>query len=388
MYNVRKLKIEYNEQLNSLALASGNLYTRTVISFWRTVRKHNIWLKPSSMMRWQNSKELHAHSADAVVQSFYSSLKSWRSQHKIDPEAKPPRKLRKFYKVQWKSSAIRLRDGKLILANGRGNLPFVITWKWELPTLIEIGWKDNGYELRAIYSTQVNSKPLGDKIAGIDLGEIHLAVTHDGKDCNIYNGRYLRSVKRYQNKKKAEISSRLDRMEKGSRRSKKLKQSKRKILSKLDNQINDILHKQTTKLVSTLYQKGVKTVVIGDVRDIRKDIDYGKKANQRLHQWLHGSTRWMITYKSERLGMDVQLQTEEYTSQTCPMCGELHKPTGRDYKCPVCGFIYHRDGVGSFNIRAKYLGNLGSPVVGAMASPIGIRHSDVARTKRERIPCL
>ncbi len=83
--------------------------------------------------------------------------------------------------------------------------------------------------------------------------------------------------------------------------------------------------------------------------------------------------RWMISYKAEQLGMEIVLQDEAYTSQTCPKCGSLHKPNGRQYRCQ-CGFEYHRDGAGAYNIRAKYLGNLGSAVVGPMACPIGVRY--------------
>ena len=360
--------------MDALALASGDLYSRTVASFWRTVRKQGIWLKPSSMMRWQNSDSLHAHSADAVVQSFYAGLKSWRARRKADPESKPPRKRRRFYRVQWKNSAIRLRDGRLILSNGKGNAPLLIPWQWDTPTFVELGWNGAGYELRAIYSSAAIGVPLGTAIAGVDLGEIHLAATHDGQECRIYNGRYLRSVRRYQNKKKGEISAQLDHMKRGSRRWKRLRARKGTILRRLDNQVRDILHKQTTKLVSTLHMGGVQTVVIGDVRDIRKDLDYGKKANQKMHQWLLGKTRWMVSCKAEKLGMEIALQDEAYTSQTCPKCGSRHKPTGRLYRCQ-CGFQYHRDGVGAYNIRAKYLGNFGSAVVGAMASPIGVRYA-------------
>jgi putative transposase len=374
MYSVRKLKLDKTEQLDALAAASGDLYSRTVVSFWRVVRKQGIWLKPSSMMRWQNSNQLHAHSADAVVQSFYASLKSWRARRKEDPDAHPPRRTQRFYKVQWKNSAIRVKDGRLLLSNGKGNASLDTPWPWGVPVLVELGWNGFGYELRAIYSTEVSKVPLGDKIAGVDLGEIHLAATHDGEDCRIYNGRHLRSVRRYQNLKKAEISAILDRMQRGSRNAKRLKVSKRRILAKIDNQVRDILHKQTTKLVSTLYNSGVQTVVIGDVRDIRKDLDYGAKANQKLHQWLLGKARWMISYKSEALGMGIKLQDEGYTSQTCPTCGVRHKPSGREFRCK-CGFVYHRDGVGAYNIRAKYLGNFGSAVVGAMASPIGVRYA-------------
>ncbi|HXG94810.1 MAG TPA: zinc ribbon domain-containing protein [Blastocatellia bacterium] len=70
------------------------------------------------------------------------------------------------------------------------------------------------------------------------------------------------------------------------------------------------------------------------------------------------------------------------TTQICPACGNRKKPKGRQYVC-ACGFRYHRDGVGSLNIRSKYLGR--GPVVGRMARPVGIRyqpHSDVARAIR------
>ena len=107
MYYVRKMKLGKTEQLDSLSLAAGELYTKTLVGFWRVVRKKNIWLKPSSLMRLYNSNKLHAHSADAVVQSFCNSLKSWKERRKQDKNAKPPYKKRKYYKIQWKSSAIK-----------------------------------------------------------------------------------------------------------------------------------------------------------------------------------------------------------------------------------------------------------------------------------------
>lgn len=122
-YEVRRLHIDPTPQLDALARAAGELYSRVVVSFWRVVRKKGLWLKPATMMRWHTSKELHAHSADAVVQSFYAALDSWRERRKVDPKAKPPYRRRRYYRVQWKSSAIRIKEGKLILSNGKGNPP-------------------------------------------------------------------------------------------------------------------------------------------------------------------------------------------------------------------------------------------------------------------------
>lgn len=385
MYSVRKLHIPRTEQTDALALAAGELYSRTVVSFWRTVNHKGIWLKPSSMMRWQNSSGLHAHSADAVVQSFYASLKSWRVRRKEDPDAKPPRKRRKFFRVQWKASAIRVKGDTLCLSNGKGNAPLIVPWRWGMPALVELGWHGSGYELRCIYKLNVPVAVTGTGVAGVDLGEIHLATVHDGTNCTIYNGRYLRSVRRYQNKAKATLSARLDRMQRDSKRRRKLARTKAQTLRRLDNQLRDILHKQTTHLVSTLQQRSVQTVVIGDVRDIRKDLDYGAKANQKLHQWTHGKVRWMLTYKAERHGMRVELVDERYTTQTCPACGARHKPRGRDYRCP-CGFVYHRDGVGALNIRQKYTGAI--PIVADMIPAVGVRYATPRNTLRRGTPRL
>lgn len=399
-YTVRKLKIGNTEQMQNLSRAAGELYSRTVVSFWRTVRKKDKWLNPSSLMRWlpnDSEHRLHAHSADAVVQNFFASLKSWRERRKADPTAKPPRRRKWFYKVQWKSSAIKVKDGQLRLSNGQGNEPLLIDWQWAEPKLVEMGWDGKQYEIRACYSGVDPVAVEGGIIAGVDLGEMHLAVAHDGEQTYILNGRALRAKRQYQNRLKAKLSSRIDNMKRGSKRRKRLIRSKQKQLSKLNHQIKDIQHKQTTKLVSTFKDRNVQTVVIGDIRDIRKSVDYGKKANQKIHQMLHGQTRHMLTYKAEKAGMKVALQDERYTSQTCPQCGKRHKPKNRVYKCS-CGFSFHRDGVGAINIRKKYLGLMEVPVVGVMAAPIGLRfrpHAQCSAVRfrssepdSERIPSL
>ncbi|PZA06018.1 RNA-guided endonuclease TnpB family protein [Meiothermus sp. Pnk-1] len=381
---MRRLHLAPTPQLDDLARAAGELYSRVVVSFWRTVRKKNVWLKPSSMMRWHTSNQLHAHSADAVVQGFYDALKSWRKRRKTDPQAKPPYRRRRYCWVQWKSSAIRVQKGELILSNGRGNASLVVPWPWEAPVRVELGWTGTEYELRAVYSRPAAEPVAEGGVAGADLGEVHLAVVHDGERTTIYNGRELRAKRQYQNKIKAALAAKQSRLKKGSRRWRRLGRSKQKQLRKLENQIRDILHKQTTALVSTLHDRGVQTVVIGDVRNLRKRVDYGPAANQRIHQMVSGRVR-------QRLGMQAVLQNEAYTSQECPRCGSRHKPRGREYACSACGFRFHRDGVGAVNIRRKYLGR--GPVVGAMASPTGVRWQPhrrvrVARDERERIPAL
>lgn len=391
MYQVRRVTIGKTEQLNELARECGRLYSQTLVSFWRTVRKKGIWLKPKHLMRWHNSTKLHAHTADACVQAFFSALKSWRELRKVNPDAKPPRRRKYYYRIEYKQSAMKLKDGQLRLSNGKGNAPLILDWRWELPQTIVIRWTGTQYEALATYKVTESTiqQPIGEQVCGIDMGEIHMAVAHDGEHTHILNGRRLRSKRQYQNKLKARLSTLIDRKKKGSRRRKKLVKSKKKQLNKIKHQIRDIEHKQTSKLINTLYQDGVQTLVIGDVRDIRQGLDVGSKNNQKLHQWSHGSTRFNLTYKAERMGMQVVLQEESYTSKTCPACGYRRKSSvqGRNFSCGKCSFRFHRDGVGAMNIRYKYREEFGVPhVVGVMAPPTGMRympHTSVARWEKE-----
>jgi putative transposase len=392
-YVVRRLKIGRTEQMDALARAAGTLYSQVVVSFWRTVRHKDLWLKAKHLMRWLTSALLHAHSSDAVVQSFFAALAAWRERRKIDPGAKPPRRRKRFYRVQWKYTAISVRDGLLSLANGRGNAPLVVPWAYGLPIQVEMGWDGKQYELRATYRVEPAEPIATGSVAGVDLGEVHLAVSHDGTTTTITNGGHVRALRRFQNKLKGKLAALIDRKKRGSRRRKRLVRSGKQQLQRVLHQLRDALHKQTTHLVSALHRAGVQTVALGDLRTCRINKDCGRMGNQRIHQMPSGQVRQMLTYKAERLGMQVVLVPEHHTSQTCPRCGTRYKPKMRVYRCrnPKCRFVFHRDGVGSINIRRKYLG-LGL-VVGAMASPTGVRYHAHLRCSsgirdRERIPAL
>jgi putative transposase len=377
-YQIRRVKIGKTEQLDELARECGRLYSETLVFFWRTVRHKGIWLKPKHLMRLYTSHRLHAHTADACVQAFFAALNSWLERRKSDPDARPPHKRKGYFRIEYKRTAMHHHDGTLTLSNGRGNAPLVLSWPWETPKTLVIHWTGTEYEAIATYEGAQASTSLGEKVTGIDLGEVHMAVSHDGTQTHILNGRLLRSKVQYRNKLQATLNSRIDgRMKQGSKRRKRLIRSKKKQLGKLRNQIKEIEHQQTTRLITTLHQAGVRTLVIGDVRDLRQKSDVGPKNNQKIHQWSAGSVRFKLTYKAERRGMQVALLEESYTSRTCPRCGYRRKSkvSGRVFHCTnkQCGFTWHRDAVGAINIRQKYLGC--GPVVGDMAPPIGMRYT-------------
>lgn len=245
------------------------------------------------------------------------------------------------------------------------------------PVFVEIGW-DDGYEVRATYEVEPEDRTTGDGVAGVDLGEKHLAAVATGSDCFLLNGGELRALRKYQNQTKARLQAKISRKEKGSNRWEKLVETKNKQLEHIDNKITDLLHKLSRKLIEMLLERGVSTVVIGELKGVRDSVDYGSRMNQRLHQWAHRKFADYVEYKAEEAGMVVEHVSEEYTSQTCPNCGNRYKPSDRNYSCVVCGFEAHRDAVGAYNIHKKYVSEetdcqVPSCLPGVMASPSGVR---------------
>ena len=337
------------------------------------------------------SQPLHSQSIQAVRQKYFKSWKSYSSLKKSGgiEKPKPPSKHKKYMTTRWLKSAITFIDGSLfgkrvlLSMGGRTKLEVELPSNFNISETEHIATVDLVYnygqwELHFSYRYEIGDTDAGEGVVGVDIGEIHPIVTHDGKDTHIYNGRYIRSLYRHRNKVLSEFSHAISRCKRHSKRWWKLTRRKWKRIKKIDHQIQDALHKHTTKFLKYCKTKGIGTIVLGDLTGIRASIKYGKRVNQKLHQWAFGKITSLITYKAKVLGIKVVQIDEGYTSQTCPNCGDRNKPNNRNYACK-CGFEYHRDGVGAINILRKYQGCLGDPVVAAMgnlsrmAPPLGFR---------------
>ena len=135
------------------------------------------------------------------------------------------------------------------------------------------------------------------------------------------------------------------RKRKGSRRWRRLQRRKSRFLAKQKRRARDMEHKISRAVVNWAKERQVRTLVIGDVRDVADGKRLNTKSQQKIGLWSHGRQRQYITDKAKAAGMAVTLVEEAYTSQTCPGtlpdgtgCLQCYKPKGRVYRCPACGF--------------------------------------------------
>jgi putative transposase len=374
MYLTEKIKHKPTPYLDMLGREAGRCYSKIVSLVRKTQRNKGFWLSKGGVQKYMRHREyaLHSQSIQACADSYFDSLKSFFGVRKSNPDAKPPKRTPKYFKVRWKSTAIRHKDGKLILSNGRGRESIILETDSK-PVYVEMYYHRGAYYFSLVCKVESPPKQHTGIAVGVDMGEIHPIVSHDGDNTLIYNGRLLRSIVQYRNKVNARFKAKMDRCEKRSPRWYRLLKAKRRTLDKLNAQIKDAEHKITSRFISDCQRAKADTIVIGDLNGIRDRAKFSKKSNQKIHQWAFSRIAQKICYKAEMAGIGVIFTSEAYTSQTCPKCANRKKPRNRNYHCTHCGFEYHRDGVGAINLWQKVSGFLFNPVVGELAAPVGVK---------------
>jgi len=389
----QKIPAKYYPLLKELRLEAGKIWSDSLNLFFELLKRNSKAHKKSQIQKLVKSPLLHSQTTQAIQDRLFGALKSYFKNRKQNPNAKPP-KPRKFYNLIWKNQAIRYKNGKVLLPLSRKSgitlsIPLRKRKRKYLEALLssgaeirqaEIVFKGLEYRLVLLVKENVEvSPPDRNRIVALDLGEIHPFVSFDGEEVLIWNGRLLRSYKQLRLKLIALKQKLLAKKQKGSRRWKRVKRSLDRQIAKVERKIEDLEHKLTRAFVKYCKAKEIGTVVIGKLKGIRERAKYGKNANQKIHlMWRFNKILQKLKYKLENEGIVVVEEDESYTTQLCPKCGNRHKPKNRNYICPVCGFSYHRDGVGAINLFKRFMekvsGRLKLPVDG-VTRPRGIKYS-------------
>lgn len=374
------------DEWNAINAMGGAIYSAAMgiarDYYEETGKMIDIKLHRQRLKAWRDANAIHcaAHSADMITEDYRGAFKSFLAKRKKDATAKPPYRTSQYHTFTWRSTSITAKKKHLRLSMGKQAAPVIIPvtekrFQGVVPATVKLVYhrEKRCYDIIANYELERLKRREKGGFVAVDMGEIHPIADFDGTQATIYNGRFHRSIIQYRHKFLANINRKLSRCKRGSRRWRYLKRTKRRVLQKLANQIRDCRHKITSRFVSAARVSGAKTIVLGDLKHIRKRMRLGKKTNQKLHAWPFAEIAAMITYKADAVGIATEHISEAYTSQECPQCRHRYKPRGRHYHCRECGWTGHRDIVGASNIWTKYRDWFVNPVVGAVASPVGVR---------------
>lgn len=223
---------------------------------------------------------------------------------------------------------------------------------------------DGTFHLSVNYRVDDVSPKTSGNIFSIDLGIDNLmTITSDKVDCQpvLINGRPLKSMNHYWNKKKAKMQSMLPHEEKQRKTSKAI----RNLVTKRNCKINDFLHKSSRKLINLAIENNVYRIIVGHNKDWQRGVNIGKANNQTFSEIPYSQLIAMIRYKAEDAGIDVIEVNESYTSKCSALDKEkickhetyLGKRTKRGLFKTSTGIEINADVNGSLNILRKVIGD-------------------------------
>ena len=346
--NLRGLDKKDYEILRSLCHLSKNMYNETLYEMRQYffdngeyLNYYNAWerLKNDS---W-NYERLPSQVAqqtmknvDKAFQSFFKLVEKGREGKYDSDKVSPPNYLDKdgFYLLDFPNQMFQIRDDHLRIGVpkkfreefGYDQKEIRIPFTYE-----EVRDKDikrlqilpkgdaEYFEYRLVYEEE--KEPIetdDDTFLSIDLGVDNLAtcVDHSGRSF-IIDGRKLKSINRWYNKEIARLRGIKDKqgIEGDTKRIKKLFRDRR-------NKIHDYLNKAVHKIVEYCKENRIETILVGDGKGWKQEVNIGDKNNQNFVQIPFDTFKQKLKHKCEYHEIDFELVDESHTSKCSFLDGE------------------------------------------------------------------
>ncbi|KEI12906.1 transposase [Clostridium novyi B str. ATCC 27606] len=313
--------------------------------------------------------------------SFFESIKDW-SKHKEKYNGRP------------KLPNYKNKNGKNILVftnqnckQKEGYIQFPKCFnKYELKTNINaklqqvrILPRNKHYVIEVIYKIEKKEK-LNDngKYISIDVGLDNFAtvVNNIGLKPIIINGKGLKSINKYYNKKLSyykEIAKRMNNLDYTNRMN--------RLTIKRNNKIIDFIHKASKKIIDYALKNNINTIIVGNNKDWKRKSNMSKLVNQSFVGIPHQEFINKLIYKCENVGLNIIITEESYTSGTSFLDNELPIKENYNKKRRVYrGLFVSNNGIkinadvnGAYQIMRKVFSNVkADEIEGIGLSPIRV----------------
>jgi len=299
-----------------------NLYNQ-VLYYWRQSMFKNIEYfteyEISGLFAEFNEESFRAlpsTTSQQIIRQVFHITSSWKKAKK--EYAKNPFKFTgkpKMPKYKKELSELYFTSAQVKLKNGYAHFPQMIggiVVKTNLKNIdcCRVIPKSNHFVVEFIYTIDdVVEKEYNNKVLGIDLGMNNLAacITNIGQSFLI-NGKPLKSINQFYNKKKANLQSKLKSNIHSSKRIERL-------TFKRNSLIKNHLHNASKYIIDKAKELDISHIVIGNNKQWKTEINLGKKTNQNFVSIPHSYLINQIEYKAKKAGIKVTTTEESYTSK-------------------------------------------------------------------------
>ncbi len=182
------------------------------------------------------------------------------------------------------------------------------------------------YVVEVVYERQEQPQPVNPTlIASMDIGVNNLAAITANKEGfipRLVNGRPLKSVNQYYNKRKAELQKWI--------KNDHFTNRMQRMTTKRTRRIDHYLHTSSKRIIDLLVSEGIGTLIIGKNPFWKQAVEMRKKEKQHFVQLPHARFVDMLCYKAKLVGIQVVLQEESYTSKASFLDGDAIPTYGKE----------------------------------------------------------
>lgn len=180
--------------------------------------------------------------------------------------------------------------------------------------------KNGEYIMEVVYQIEVpDIEEKAERVASIDLGVDNLMTitTNCGVKPLVINGKPLKSINQYYNKKISEMRSELKK-----RHNADWSKEMQRFTIKRNNKVDDYIQKATKMVIDFCKENNIDTLVCGYNSGWKQESDMEKQVNQKFVSIPYESIVWRLSYKCETAGIVFKTPEESFTSGTSFLDGE------------------------------------------------------------------
>lgn len=389
MYLVEQHIITINDKrykdLDRICILSKNLYNAALYIIKQEFLSTGKWIRAVDLnkkMVADNNIDYRAMSGsssqqilmalDKNLKSYFSAIKAWKRDNKKFtgcpkfPKYKHKTKGRSVFYYSY--AQFKHRGDFIYFPKKEGLPPLRTNCKEGTVKQVRFVPKSDCYVIEVTYES-IAKKQLDDnnKIMSIDLGVNNLAsiVTNVSNKSILIDGRRLKSINQYYNKKRSKIQQQLKKVN-GKENSRRLMSLTRR----RNNKVKDYLHKASKEIINICLKEDITTLIVGHDDGWKQNVNLGKRNNQNFVSIPFEMFISMLRYKSERQGLRFVEVNESHTSKCSSFdlesVGHHDTYVGRRVRR---GLFKTRDGIlinadinGSYNIMRKVKGDAVMPL--------------------------
>ena len=322
-------KSEDWSEIDAAAFASKNLYNLANYHMrQRFFAEGIVWSYPDLYAMLKNSPAYQAlprKVSQQVLNGVFFIWKSYFAAHesfsedssKFLGEPKIPKYKDKLsgrnvltYTIQAISQPL-LRIGQVKLSG----LSLIVQTAKKLIDCVRIVPKKTHYVVEIVYSVAPTIVDLDSSLyAGVDLGVNNLAVISSNKPGLmpvVVNGRPLKSINQFYNKRTSELVSALTKQDARRRTSHRID----RLTEKRNRRIDHYLHTASRRIIDGLVKERIGTLIIGKNDGWKQGIHNGKQNNQNFVSIPHTRFIDQLTYKAALVSIKVIINEESHTSK-------------------------------------------------------------------------